>query len=127
MVEAASPWLVDPCPPAAAEALSEGLGIHRVTAEVLVRRGHATADAARAFLDQDGPVHDALLLGDMAAACERIERGIAAGERVCIHGDYDADGICATALAVLALRALGAQVEWHLPSRFEEGYGLATE
>ena len=49
------------------------------------------------------------------------------GERICVHGDYDVDGICATALAVLILRELGADVEWHLPSRFEEGYGLAGE
>jgi single-stranded-DNA-specific exonuclease len=44
-----------------------------------------------------------------------------------VHGDYDVDGICATALAVLTLRALGADVEWHLPSRFEEGYGVAGQ
>ena len=49
---------------------------------------------------------------------------IDAGARICVHGDYDADGICATALAVLLLRELGADVAWHLPSRFEEGYGL---
>src|SRR5919201_2320807 len=127
MAEPESPWLVDPCPPAAAEALVAALGIHRVTAETLVRRGNATPAQARAFLDQDGPSHDPLLLGDMGAACDRIERAIATGERVCVHGDYDADGICATALAVLVLRGLGADVEWHLPSRFEEGYGLALE
>ena len=103
------------------------LGIRRTTAEVLIRRGHSTPDAARAFLEQDGPAHDPMLLGDMAAACERIERAIAAGERICVHGDYDADGICATALAVIVLRGLGADVESHLPSRFEEGYGLAVE
>ena len=44
-----------------------------------------------------------------------------------MHGDYDVDGICATALAVLTLRELGAEVEWHLPSRFEEGYGVSGE
>ena len=108
-------------------ALAEQLGVRRTTAEVLIRRGHSTPDAARAFLEQDGPAHDPMLLGDMAAACERIERAIAAGERVCVHGDYDADGICATALALIVLRGLGAQVESHLPSRFAEGYGLAVE
>ena len=61
----------------------------------------------------------------MAAAVERIRAAIAAGERICVHGDYDVDGICATALAVLMLRELGADVEWHLPSRFEEGYGVS--
>ena len=122
-----SPWLVEPCPPEEAAALAEALGIRRTTAEVLIRRGHSTPDAARAFLEQDGPAHDPMRLGDMAAACERIERAIAAGERICVHGDYDADGICATALAVTVLRGLGANVESHLPSRFEEGYGLAVE
>jgi single-stranded-DNA-specific exonuclease len=122
-----SPWLVEPCPPEEAARLAEELGVRRTTAEVLIRRGHSTPDAARAFLEQDGPAHDPMRLGDMAAACERIERAISAGERVCIHGDYDADGICATALALIVLRELGAQVESHLPSRFAEGYGLAVE
>ena len=106
-----SPWLVEPCPPEEAAALAEALGIRRTTAEVLIRRGHSTPDAARAFLEQDGPAHDPMRLGDMAAACERIEQAIAAGERICVHGDYDADGICATALAVTVLRGLGANVE----------------
>src|SRR5262249_17998273 len=57
-------------------------------------------------------------------AVEAIRSAVAAGRRICVHGDYDADGICATALAVLLLRELGADVSWHLPSRFEEGYGL---
>ena len=127
MAVSPSPWLVEPCPPEEAAALAEALGIRCTTAEVLIRRGHSTADAARAFLDQDGPAHDPMLLGDMAAACERIERAIAAGERMCVHGDYDADGICATALALIVLRGLGADVEQHLPSRFAEGYGLAVE
>jgi single-stranded-DNA-specific exonuclease len=120
-------WLIDPCTPAAADALAAGLGVQPTTAEVLVRRGHATPEAARAFLELDGPLHDPMLLGDMAAACERIGRAIAAGEQVCVHGDYDADGICATALALTALRELGANVDWHVPSRFDEGYGLAAE
>jgi single-stranded-DNA-specific exonuclease len=120
-------WLIDPCPPQAAADLASELGVHRTTAEVLVRRGHATAQAARSFLELDGPIHDPMLLGDMPAACARIGRAIASGERVCVHGDYDADGICATALAVLALRELGADVDWHVPSRFDEGYGVASE
>src|SRR5919202_5988750 len=60
----------------------------------------------------------------MREACEAIRGAIAAGRRICVHGDYDADGISATALAVLILREVGAEVESHLPSRFDEGYGL---
>ena len=63
----------------------------------------------------------------MAAAVERIRAAIASGTRICVHGDYDVDGICATALAVLFLRELGADVDWHLPSRFEEGYGVSSD
>ena len=73
------------------------------------------------------PGHDPLKIGDMAAAVERIRSAVARGARICVHGDYDADGICATALAVFLLRELGAEPVWHLPSRFEEGYGLASE
>ena len=57
----------------------------------------------------------------------RFASAIAAGKRICVHGDYDADGICATALAVTVLRSLGANVDWHLPSRFEEGYGVSID
>jgi single-stranded-DNA-specific exonuclease len=63
----------------------------------------------------------------MAAACERIRSAVTAGTRICVHGDYDVDGIAATALAVLLLGELGADVGWHLPSRFDEGYGVRTE
>ena len=57
----------------------------------------------------------------------RYDRRSPSGRRICVHGDYDVDGICATALAVLVLRELDADVTWHLPSRFEEGYGIARE
>ena len=93
---------------------------------MLVRRGYGDPAEARAFLAGEQPLHDPFLLGDMAAAVSRIRVAIAAGERICVHGDYDADGICATALAVLVLRDAGAKVDWHLPSRFDEGYGVSA-
>src|SRR5204863_9726410 len=102
------------------------LEVSTTTAAVLVRRGYDDVARARTFLEGALPAHDAFGLGDMVAACEAIRGSIAAGRRICVHGDYDADGICATALAVLILRELGAEVEWHLPSRFDEGYGVAT-
>jgi single-stranded-DNA-specific exonuclease len=120
-------WTIRPCAPTQARALARELGVSEITAGVLARRGYDSVDAARAFLDSEGPAHDPFLLGDMAAAVERIRLATERGERVCVHGDYDADGICATALAVLTLRELGANVSWHLPSRFEEGYGVSRE
>ena len=101
-------WTIRPCPHDEAGALAGALGISWVTASVLVRRGYGDPGAARAFLAAEPPRHDAELLGDTAAACDRIRAAIAAGERICVHGDYDVDGICATALAVsVAARARG--------------------
>jgi single-stranded-DNA-specific exonuclease len=120
-------WTLRPCPRPEVESLAQALGISEVTATVLVRRGYGNPDDARAFLAADRQAHDPFLLGDMAAACEAIRGAVAAGTRICVHGDYDVDGICATALAVQALERLGADVDWHLPSRFDEGYGLARD
>jgi single-stranded-DNA-specific exonuclease len=120
-------WTIGPCGEAAVRALVDALGVSATTASVLVRRGHDEPADALAFLQGDLPAHDPLALGDMPAAVERIRAAVAAGERICVHGDYDADGICATSLAVQLLRELGAEPEWHLPSRFEEGYGLASQ
>src|SRR6266480_5503503 len=123
-----SPWKMRaPATRQQVDALVRELGISGVTASVLLRRGYSDPDRARAFLEAGLPEHDPFLLGDMAEACEAIRAAVAAGKRVCVHGDYDADGICATALAVLILRELGADVVWHLPSRFEEGYGVSGE
>jgi single-stranded-DNA-specific exonuclease len=120
-------WTIRPCPHRESSALAQELGISEITASVLVRRGYGDPDEARAFLAGEQPLHDPFGLGDMRVAVERIRAAIAEGQRICVHGDYDADGICATALAVLVLRAAGAEVEWHLPSRFDEGYGVHVE
>jgi single-stranded-DNA-specific exonuclease len=109
------------------EDLARELGVSQVLAAVLVRRGHTDSAAARAFLAAELPEHDPFQLGDMREACEAIHAAIAGGTKICVHGDYDADGICATALAVLVLGELGADVTWHLPSRFDEGYGVGRE
>jgi single-stranded-DNA-specific exonuclease len=120
-------WSVKPCSSADAGVLADALELSETTARVLVRRGYSDPDLARAFLEGAMPGHDPFLLGDMTAAVDTIHAAIAAGKRICVHGDYDADGICATALAVLIMRELGADVTWHLPSRFEEGYGVQRE
>jgi single-stranded-DNA-specific exonuclease len=110
-----------------ARALGLELGVSETTASVLVRRGYADPGDARRFLDAALPGYDPFLLGDVGEACERIRAAVAAGRQICVHGDYDVDGICATAVAVLYLRELGADVRWHLPSRFEEGYGVSSD
>ena len=120
-------WTIRPCPAEELRTLAEALGVTATLASVLVRRGHTDPEQARAFLEGALPGHDPFLLGDMGEAVARIRGAVEAGKRICVHGDYDADGICATALAVFLLRELGADPAWHLPSRFEEGYGLAAQ
>ncbi|GIU95250.1 MAG: single-stranded-DNA-specific exonuclease RecJ [Gaiellaceae bacterium] len=120
-------WRIGPVDPSVVSRLVSELGVTEVTASVLARRGYADPEAARRFLAADLPGYDPFLLGDVADAVERIRGAVARGERICVHGDYDVDGICATALGILYLRELGADVTWHLPSRFEEGYGVSRD
>ena len=127
----------DPAPPAprleipgydlnAALELERELGVSHVLAQVLVRRGLSDASAALAFLEPSEAHHPSAFAGiDRALAV--IERHIRAGTRIVVHGDYDVDGVCATATMVRALRALGAEVGWYLPDRLTDGYGLSPE
>jgi single-stranded-DNA-specific exonuclease len=120
-------WTIRPCPYRQSSTLVRELGLSEITASVLVRRGYGDPEEARAFLAGELPLHDPSLLGDMDVAVAQIRAAIAAGKRICVHGDYDVDGICATVLALFILRELGAEVEWHLPSRFDEGYGVSGQ
>jgi single-stranded-DNA-specific exonuclease len=120
-------WTLADCPPAAQAELVRALGVSELTAAVLVRRGYSDPAVARRFLDGEQPPHDPFLLGDMEVACAHIRAAVEQRRRICVHGDYDVDGIAATTLAVLLLRELGADVAWHLPSRFDEGYGVRSE
>ena len=124
---ASGTWQLASCSHARVRELAETLALDEVTASVLVRRGYEDAAEARRFLEGALPGHDPFALGDMREAVDAITTAVTAGKRICVHGDYDADGICATALAVLLLREVKADVAWHLPSRFEEGYGLNAD
>ncbi len=108
-----------------ADRIAHELGLSPATAAILVRRGYETPAAARAFLAADER-HDASRLDGVGAACETILRHAGAGSTIVIHGDYDVDGVCSTAILVRALRALGADPGWHLPSRSDDGYGLSN-
>ncbi len=114
-----------PCDPVAVERLRASLSCSRTFAQVLVRRGLDDPASARAFLAAE-ETHDPNAFAGMEAAVALIGRHIAAGARITVHGDYDVDGVCATAVLVRALRALGGDVDWFLPSRVDDGYGLAA-
>ncbi|MDE3129513.1 MAG: single-stranded-DNA-specific exonuclease RecJ, partial [Acidobacteriota bacterium] len=110
---------------AAALALERELGVSHVLAQILVRRGYAEPASVRDFLAADQR-HEPSLFAGIERALELIWRHLRGGSRIVVHGDYDVDGVCATAVLVRALRALGADVGWYLPSRSEDGYGLAA-
>nr|MBC7243710.1 single-stranded-DNA-specific exonuclease RecJ [Chloroflexota bacterium] len=105
--------------------LQAAVGGHPLVAKALVERGLLTPQAALAFLDPAcyRPVSP-FELPDMAVAVERLQAAIARGERILVWGDFDVDGLTATALLVEALRALGAQVDWYLPNRRTESHGV---
>jgi len=116
---------IAPCDVSAVLALERELGVSHPTAQVLVRRGLSEAGAARAWLAA-GERHDPSAFAGIDDVCARVLDHVRAGRRITIHGDYDVDGVCSTAILVGVLRTLGADVDWFLPSRAEDGYGLSA-
>ncbi len=110
---------------AVAARLEAELGISHTLAQVLVRRGHGNPADARSFLAADVS-HPLDAFGGLRAGARRIHEHLARGSRVTVHGDYDVDGVCSTAILVRALRTLGGDVDWYLPSRIDDGYGLSA-
>jgi single-stranded-DNA-specific exonuclease len=119
-------WIVDdpPSEPVVA-ALADGLGVSPALAALLVRRGMETADQARRFLRPGlDELADPTSLAGMAEAVDAVSRAVRSGVGILVHGDYDVDGQCATALLTRALREAGARVTPFLPHRLRDGYDL---
>ena len=111
---------------AAIRALSEETGLSLIMSRVLYMRGYHTKAEVISFLHQEQAcLHDPYLMQDMAPAVERILRAIDEGERIAIYGDYDVDGVTSVSLLYLYLSEYGADVEYYIPSRIREGYGLS--
>src|SRR5919202_2315169 len=89
--------------------LERELGISHVLAQVLMRRGHAEPSAARAFLAAD-ELHPPAAFDGLERAVDLVLRHVRAGTRITVHGDYDVDGVCSTAILVRCLQGLGAEV-----------------
>jgi single-stranded-DNA-specific exonuclease len=102
------------------------LGCPEPMAWILARRGLADPAAARAFLGADGDLGDPLAIAGVGEAAARLRQALDRGEHVAIHGDYDCDGVCSTAILAGALRARGGEVTTFLPSRFTDGYGVSV-
>ena len=109
---------------AVAERLCAELDVSHVVAQILVRRGLGDPARAREFLEA-AVRHPLDAFGGLREGALRILTHVKRGSRITVHGDYDVDGVSATAVLVRALRTLGADVDWYLPSRIDDGYGLA--
>jgi len=118
--------IVDPQPEASA-ALAREARLPLVLAELLVARGITQAAEAFAFLNPElAHLHDPFLMLGMAAAVDRLERAIAAGEPILLYGDYDVDGTVAVVLLKTAIEMLGGEARFHVPHRLREGYGMQS-
>jgi single-stranded-DNA-specific exonuclease len=105
--------------------IQQNLNCHPITATVLANRGIGSSEAATEFLQASmAGLPSPMLLDDMPTAVERIVRAIDTEEKILVIGDYDADGVTATAVLVDFLQTAGANVTFHLPHRIHEGYGF---
>ncbi len=121
----ANRWSIRPADPAVVQSLTAALGLSTPIAQILAARGIHTPEAAHAFLHPGpGQLHDPFLFRDMKTAVERLAAALQAKEKVLLYGDYDVDGLTATALLCQVLRQQGLQVEYFIPNRFQDGYGL---
>ena len=108
-----------------AQALAGALGVSAIIGQILLNRGFSDVETARQFLHPSLlMLHDPALIEGMDKAAERIAAAVRAGEKIVIYGDYDVDGITATATLWHAITILGGIVDWYIPHRLDEGYGL---
>ena len=119
-------WKLHPANPSLARSMAKTIGISPMIAQVLINRGITSTEDAQNFLDPDlqalpSPLDD---FPDLALSLEILVQAIQNSEPIAICGDYDADGMTSTALLLRSLKDLGAIVEYAIPSRMSEGYGL---
>ena len=118
-------WNLLKPPVDAVNRLSAELGVSATLAAVLANRGIADPDAANAFLEPSlSRLHDPLAMRGMTDAVYTVARAVREGRRILVWGDYDVDGVTAAALLVDFLRRHTALVEYHIPHRIDDGYGL---
>jgi len=113
---------------AAVAELQESLGIDKVLASLLVKRGINDYEEARNFFRPElKNLHDPYLMQDMAIAVSRINQAITTGEKILIYGDYDVDGTTSVALTFGFFKKLHSEIDFYIPDRYREGYGISTQ
>ena len=116
-------WVVSPCDRDAAAAIAESCGVEPFAAFLLCSRGMTDEFEIESFL-YDTDLIDPYTLPDMEKAVERVNQALENGERITVFGDYDCDGVTSTALLYSYLSSRGANVDYYIPDRSGEGYGM---
>jgi single-stranded-DNA-specific exonuclease len=121
-------WVVkEPQDPVEVKSIADSLNISEVLANLLVMRNIKTfAQAKKFFRPSIEDLHDPFLMNGMADASNRVIHAITCNEKILVYGDYDVDGTCSTALMYMFLKSLGANVDYYIPKRLEEGYGISV-
>jgi single-stranded-DNA-specific exonuclease len=119
-------WQIYPQKPEFAQKLAVLINVSPIISQLLINRGIETPEQAQAFLNPESLVLPSPLedFPDLAISLELLQNAIASQTKIAICGDYDADGMTSTALLLRSLRTLGAQVDYAIPSRMHEGYGI---
>ena len=122
-------WILQtPADPEIAGRLAAELGVDKVLAQLLVKRGVTTFEQARSFFRPSlDDLHDPFLMKDMDSAVERLRKAITAEEKILVYGDYDVDGTTAVALVYSFLRRYSSNVDFYIPDRYDEGYGVSLK
>ena len=112
----------------AAKDLGEKLGISPILASLLIRRGITTESAAKRFFrPQLADLINPFLMKDMDAAVDRLNDAMGHKERILVYGDYDVDGCTAVALVYKFLRQFYSNIDYYIPDRYDEGYGVSKK
>lgn len=112
---------------AAAGEIARALGVNKIVAELLYNRGYTDPESAAAFVNVEGEIfRNPFEMTDMEAAITRIKRAVDSGEKITIYGDYDVDGVTSVCTLYLYLKSHGARVEYYIPNRAGEGYGVSV-
>ncbi len=108
--------------------LSEAINVSLPVARALCNRSLSTFEEAKLFFRSSvTDLHSPFLFQDMTRAVDRVLRAVIAHEKIMLYGDYDVDGTTGTAILLLFLKEVGAEISWHINDRFAEGYGLSVE
>jgi len=121
-------WRIMPHDRGLVESIERSAAVSPIAARLLAARGLTDAAAVKSFLGGTmADLREPDLLPGIPAAADRLLAAARAGHPIVVYGDYDADGMCATAILLACLEAVDAKVGWYVPDRFEEGYGLKAE